>query len=183
MEIQLSRGLGRIGITLISLTPPHFCSCPKSGPGVQASHVIVFWVKMRGDIGGIGDHHCLNLLLVIKQSSKWKFEFTGPKQILDFIYIYNVYLNKNLKIYWSEQYFTVLGLEDRYLSWGLHKKNLRYIFIHGYRAPDKLRICVFYSMKTSKNVCIMRSECTHYAYILLCKQIFQIRSVLVQSCT
>jgi len=51
------------------------------------------------------------------------------------------------------------------------------------RAPDKLRICVFYTMKTSKNACIVRSECTHYAYILMCKQTFQIRSVLVQSCT
>ena len=47
------------------------------------------------------------------------------------------------------------------------------------RAPDKLRICVFYAMKTNKNACIIRSECTHYAYILLCKQTFQIRSVLV----
>jgi hypothetical protein len=28
------------------------------------------------------------------------------------------------------------------------------------RAPDKLRICVFYAMKTSKNTCIIRSECT-----------------------
>ena len=54
-------------------------------------------------------------------------------------------------------------------------------FFH--RAPDKLRICVFYAMKTSKNACIIRSECTHYACILLCKQTFQIRSVLVQSCT
>jgi hypothetical protein len=33
------------------------------------------------------------------------------------------------------------------------------------RAPDKLRICIFYAMKTSKNACIIRSECTHYAYI------------------
>jgi hypothetical protein len=40
------------------------------------------------------------------------------------------------------------------------------------RAPDKLRICVFYAMKTSKNACIIRSECTHYACILLCKQNF-----------
>ena len=56
-------------------------------------------------------------------------------------------------------------------------------FCNRYRAPDKLRICVFYSMKTSKNACIIISECTHYAYILLCKQTFQIRSVLVQSCT
>ena len=29
-----------------------------------------------------------------------------------------------------------------------------------FRAPDKLRICVFYAMKTSKNACIIRSECT-----------------------
>ena len=28
------------------------------------------------------------------------------------------------------------------------------------RAPDKLRICVFYAMKTCKNACIIRSECT-----------------------
>ena len=28
------------------------------------------------------------------------------------------------------------------------------------KAPDKLRICVFYAMKTSKNACIIRSECT-----------------------
>jgi hypothetical protein len=42
----------------------------------------------------------------------------------------------------------------------------------GCRAPDKLRICIFYAMKTSKNACIFRSECTHYAYILLCKQTF-----------
>ena len=48
------------------------------------------------------------------------------------------------------------------------------------RAPDKLRICIFYAIKTSKNACIIRSECTHYAYILLCKQTFQIRSVLVR---
>ena len=54
---------------------------------------------------------------------------------------------------------------------------------HFNRAPDKLRICVFCAMKTSKNACIISSECTHYAYILLCKQTFQIRSVLVQSCT
>ena len=52
-----------------------------------------------------------------------------------------------------------------------------------FRAPDKLCIYVFYAIKRSKNACIIRSECTHYAYILLCKQTFQIRSVLVQSCT
>jgi hypothetical protein len=30
--------------------------------------------------------------IIIDQSSKWKFEFTGPNQILEFIFIY---LNKN----------------------------------------------------------------------------------------
>jgi hypothetical protein len=38
-------------------------------------------------------------------------------------------------------------------------------------------------MKTIKNACIIRSECTHYAYILLCKQTFQIPSVLVHAVT
>jgi len=28
------------------------------------------------------------------------------------------------------------------------------------RAPDKLRICVFYAIKTSKNACIIRSVYT-----------------------
>ena len=53
------------------------------------------------------------------QSSKWKFWFTGPNKILEFIFIYNVFLNKNWKIYWSEQSFTGLGPEERCLSWGL----------------------------------------------------------------
>ena len=63
------------------------------------------------------------------------------------------------------------------------KVNPQTLFAYHIRAPDKLRICVFCAMKTSKNAYIIRSECTHYAYILLCKQTFQIRSVLVQSCT
>jgi hypothetical protein len=33
-------------------------------------------------------------------------------------------------------------------------------------------------LKASKNACIIRSECTHYAYILLCKQTFQIGAYL-----
>jgi hypothetical protein len=52
--------------------------------------------------------------------------------------------------------------------------------VYFYRAPDKLHICVFYAIKTSKNACIIRSECTRYAYILLFKQTFQIWSVLVR---
>jgi hypothetical protein len=51
------------------------------------------------------------------QSSKWKFEFTGPNQILEFI-LY-IYLNKSWKIYWSEQSFTGLRSEEQCSSWGL----------------------------------------------------------------
>jgi hypothetical protein len=37
-------------------------------------------------------------------------------------------------------------------------------------APDKLRICVFYAMKTSKNACIVKSECTFtHAYCCVSK--------------
>jgi hypothetical protein len=43
------------------------------------------------------------------QSSKWKVEFTDQNQILEFI-LYK-HLNKNWKIYWSEQGFTSLVLE------------------------------------------------------------------------
>ena len=60
----------------------------------------------------------------ILQSSKWKLEFTGPNQFLEFIYIY-IYLNKNWKIYWSEQSFTGLGSKDRCSSWGLNYLDVR----------------------------------------------------------
>jgi len=53
----------------------------------------------------------------LTQSSNWKFEFTGPKQILEFILC--IYLNKNWKMYWFEQIFTGLRPEDRCSSWGL----------------------------------------------------------------
>jgi hypothetical protein len=59
----------------------------------------------------------------------------------------------------------------------LKVKNVLFMYLKAeglYRAPDKLRICVFYAMKTSKNACIIRSVYI-YAYILLCKQTFQIR--------
>ena len=51
---------------------------------------------------------------ILKQCSKWNFEFTGRIQILEFIFIY-----KNWQIYWSEQSFTGFGPEDRCSSWGL----------------------------------------------------------------
>jgi len=51
---------------------------------------------------------CLNFVtkLYLRQSSKWKYEFTGQNHILELIYIY-IYLNKIWKIYWSEQSFLV----------------------------------------------------------------------------
>jgi hypothetical protein len=81
-------------------------------------------------------------------------------------------------LYPSDSYFLFADFVDFYT----HSMYLIMIEHISRRAPDKLRICVFYAMKTSKNACIIRSECTHYAYILLCKQTFQIRNVLVQSC-
>jgi hypothetical protein len=61
-------------------------------------------------------------------------------------------------------------------------------FLNQYNWPPRynwnivaeLQISCVFAMKTSKNACIISSECTHYAYILLCKQTFQIRNV---SCT
>ena len=54
---------------LAGLTPSHFCSFPKPGPGFPMSYVVVFLcvqllVKVSGDfvrftdIGGIVYHHC-----------------------------------------------------------------------------------------------------------------------------
>jgi hypothetical protein len=64
--IQLLRG---VEIRLDGSTLPHFCACPKPGPGLPTSYVVVFVVlnDLRWeviihfvDIGGIADHHCLN---------------------------------------------------------------------------------------------------------------------------
>ena len=57
---------------------------------------------------------CKELITQNRQSSKWKFEFHIQ------IYFY-IILNKNWKIYWSEQSFTGLGPEDRCSSWGQNK--------------------------------------------------------------
>jgi hypothetical protein len=48
----------------------------------------------------------LDIIIIIEmiQSSKWKFKFTGPNQILEVIFY--IVLNKNWKIYRSEQTFT-----------------------------------------------------------------------------
>ena len=63
LEIQFSRR--KVGNVLTCLTPPHLCTCAKSGPGFPTSYVVVFLcsvcsLKMRGDcyvnIDGIDDH-------------------------------------------------------------------------------------------------------------------------------
>jgi hypothetical protein len=67
LEIKLSS----VGIPLTSLTLPHFCSCPKPGPGFPTSCCGVFCFQLRWkvighfvEIGGIDDHHCLNFLFI-----------------------------------------------------------------------------------------------------------------------
>jgi hypothetical protein len=40
------------GISLTGLTPPHFCACPKPGPGFPTSYVVFFsvqWAKVTGN--------------------------------------------------------------------------------------------------------------------------------------
>ena len=53
------------------------------------------------------------------QFSKWKVEFTVSESNSWIYFIYIIYLNKNWKMYWLEQSFTGLGLEDKCSSWGL----------------------------------------------------------------
>ena len=68
--------MGRVEIPLTSLTPPHFCACPKTGPRFPMSHVVVSLCsvssdKMRRDYlfcwysGGMDDHLHLNFLFMI----------------------------------------------------------------------------------------------------------------------
>jgi hypothetical protein len=44
LGIQLSRGEGRVVITLTSLTQPHVCVCSPPGPGFLTSYVVVLYV-------------------------------------------------------------------------------------------------------------------------------------------
>jgi hypothetical protein len=67
---------GRVGIPYTSLTPPHFCACPKPGPGFPKSYDVGFfsvqWISLRWegivsfiDFGGIDGHHSLHILFII----------------------------------------------------------------------------------------------------------------------
>ena len=59
--------MGRIIITLIGLTPPHFCACPKQGAGFPTSYVgsLFMFSDLRREVivrcvdsVGIIDNHC-----------------------------------------------------------------------------------------------------------------------------
>jgi len=64
LEIQLPRG--RIWISLTGWTPQHIYACLNPGPGFPIPDVVVFWVVICVDIGGIVDHHWLNFLVINK---------------------------------------------------------------------------------------------------------------------
>ena len=55
LPLEISYQDGRVRIPLESLTPPHFCACPKPGAGFPMLYVMVFfivcvqWVNMRSD--------------------------------------------------------------------------------------------------------------------------------------
>ena len=56
---------GWVRIQLTGLTQPYFRACPNPGPGFPSSYVLVFLMFNYicfVDIGGIVDHHCLNVL-------------------------------------------------------------------------------------------------------------------------
>jgi hypothetical protein len=61
---------GGVGIPLTGLPLPHFCACPKPGPGFPMLYVMLFLCSMilRGevtvcfvDIGDIVDHCCMEI--------------------------------------------------------------------------------------------------------------------------
>ena len=91
------------------------------------------------------------------QSSKWKFEFTGLNQSCIYFYIV---LNKNWKIYWSEQSFTGLGPENRCSSWGLCDCWIyTYLIIIQY-LPGIL-ICAHYKLQLNVIFSLSQSVTTH----------------------
>ena len=63
---------GRFGIPLTGLTPPHFCACPKPGPGFPTTYVVglFFFVFFLNEVFfrfvDIGIN-CLNVVFIILQ--------------------------------------------------------------------------------------------------------------------
>jgi hypothetical protein len=73
--------------------------------------------------------------------------------------VFNATFNNISVISW----WSVLFVEETGGPWENHRPvTSQWQTLSHNRAPDKLRICIFYAMKTSKNACIIRSECTHY---------------------
>ena len=48
------------------------------------------------------------------------------------------------------------------------KVNPQTLFAYHIRAPDKLRICVFYAMKTSKNAYVLSDQSVHITHTYCC---------------
>ena len=61
----------RIQLYKILTNPPHLYVCPKSWLGFPTPNFVLlfmcneFWWEVIVDIGGIVDHHCLSVLLII----------------------------------------------------------------------------------------------------------------------
>ena len=67
----------RVEHQLFGLTPPHLSACPKPKPDFPTLHGVIFFmfsdlrlevIVCFGDIGGIVDHHCLNLFFMVTQT-------------------------------------------------------------------------------------------------------------------
>jgi hypothetical protein len=89
---------GRMWRPLTSLTLPHFCACPKPGPGDPIPYAGVFFmftdlrwkvVVCFVDIGGIVDHHCLSF----HQMRSPTLLFSWPVSVVKQSTIYHI-LNK-----------------------------------------------------------------------------------------
>ena len=57
---------------------------------------------------------CFYTIYTILEMKSWIYWSESNSRIN-----FNIFLNKNWKIYWSKQSFTDLGPEDRFWSWGL----------------------------------------------------------------
>ena len=105
----------------------------------------------------------------------WLLTLASPRSIVSVSGTINLLFphTQSISIYyftgWNTGFYftrnlTAIYVINKFIQGLLHRflfsrfTNLNVITI--LRAPDKLRICVFYAMKTSKNACIIRSECT-----------------------
>ena len=59
--------MGKVGVPLNSLCPPHVCACHKPGPGFPTPCVVVVFFSFV-DIGGLVDQHCIT-------GHKWRKQF------------------------------------------------------------------------------------------------------------